>query len=389
MTLIVVLLLLPFAIPTLCFAIELFAGLRPTTRSSSKPETDVRAFIVVPAHNEASGLRGKLAALKLAAEPVPILVVADNCDDSTASIAREVGVDVIERFDKNQRGKGFALDFARNHLEKDPPEIVLIVDADCSMDAPSIKALIARCAASQTACQAINLQKPSGNASPSVQLSTFAFFVKNVIRQRALMRLAGRASLLGTGMALPWHHFQKADLATASIVEDLRLGQELSDFGHAPILVEDATVWSAAETTANTLAQRRRWEGGFLAEAFVTGPSRLWQAIRRRDPQAAWASLSIMVPPVALLMLLDIVVLATVALLLGLVAGSYWTLLILAGPLFAACVGLWLVWRSGGSQFVSASAILRAPLYILWKLPMYLGFVRRGAPREWVRTSRD
>lgn len=389
MILAVLLLLLPFAIPTLCLAIELFAGLRPLHAEVAHLRAEASAIIVVPAHNEAGGLGAKLAALKAAAAPVQILLVADNCDDSTAAIARELGVKVIERFDKVQRGKGFALDFARKHLAKDPPEVVLIVDADCSMDAKSITALIERCAASKTACQAINLQNPRPGASPSVQLSTFAFFVKNVIRQRALMRLAGRAGLLGTGMALPWRHFMQANLATASIVEDLKLGQELSDAGRPPVLVEDAAVWSDAETTANTLAQRRRWEGGFLAEAFVKGPSRLWQATQRRDSRAAWAALSMMVPPVALLVLVDIVALAFSGLLLGLVGGSYSVLLVLLLPLLIAGVGLAFAWQAGGSRFVSAGAILQAPVYMLWKLPMYLGFVRRGAPREWVRTSRD
>ena len=49
-------------------------------------------------------------------------------------------------------------------------------------------------------------------------------------------------------MALPWAVFSRAELATSNIVEDLKLGQELADAGHAPLFVEQATVWSAAET---------------------------------------------------------------------------------------------------------------------------------------------
>jgi hypothetical protein len=45
-------------------------------------------------------------------------------------------------------------------------------------------------------------------------------------------------------------------------------------------------------------------------------------------------------------------------------------------------------WRAGGSRYVSLRALYRAPLYIAWKLPMYLAFVRRGAPSEWRRTDR-
>ena len=333
-------------------------------------------------------MQPRLAALKEAASPARVLVVADNCSDSTAVIARELGVEVIERNDPSQRGKGFALDFAKRHLSTNPPEIVIIVDADCSIDAPSLRLLAAECLATGVPCQATNLQKPQATASPSVQMSTFAFFVKNVIRQRALKRLAGRVQLLGTGMALPWALFSRAHVATSSIVEDIKLGHELAEAGYPPLLVEGATVWSEAETIANTLAQRSRWEGGFMSEAMRQGPSRVVQSLLRGDIKGLWAALSIMVPPFALLVITDAVVLV-IAAVLAWAADARWTvLLLLAVPLLLSAIGLLLVWRVGGSQFIRAAALLRAPLYLAWKLPMYLGFLRRGVPKSWQRTDR-
>ena len=383
------LLLAPFAFLTLCFAIELFFGLRPLKPGRAAPGQAGNAVIIVPAHDEAAGLGSRLAALKTAASPARVLVVADNCGDSTADIAREIGVDVIERNDLARRGKGFALDFAKRHLSAEPPEVVVVIDADCSIDAASIQLLIARCSETGVPCQATNLQRPQATASPTVQMSTFAFFVKNVIRQRALTRLAGRAQLLGTGMAMPWSLFSRANLATASIVEDIKLGQELAEAGHPPILAEGATVWSEAETTANTFSQRQRWEGGFLNEAMRQGPARLVRAIGRADLQASWAALSIMVPPFALLVLVDIVVLAAASLVAWAIGSSLAPVLLLAVPLLLAAVGLMLAWRAGGSQFIGVGALLRAPLYLAWKLPMYLGFLRRGVPTSWLRTDRN
>src|SRR5581483_1952186 len=142
-----------------------------------------------------------------------IQVVADNCTDRTAKIATKAGVEVVERNDQLRRGKGYALAFAREHLRADPPDVVIIIDADCTTDSESIAALVQRCSETGSPCQATNLQEPGSGASPAVQLSTFAFFIKNVIRQRALQRLAGRAHLLGTGMALPWAIFEQAQLA--------------------------------------------------------------------------------------------------------------------------------------------------------------------------------
>src|SRR5205814_7029145 len=133
-TLMLALLLAPLSLLTLCFAVELFTGLRALPEPPQLAQLkEVRAVIVVPAHNEEAILAERLSALRDAAEgQAQILVVADNCSDSTAEIARQIGVDVVERENEVLRGKGFALDFARRELERDPPDVVLIVDADCA-----------------------------------------------------------------------------------------------------------------------------------------------------------------------------------------------------------------------------------------------------------------
>jgi hypothetical protein len=44
---------------------------------------------------------------------------------------------------------------------------------------------------------------------------------------------------------------------------------------------------------------------------------------------------------------------------------------------------------AGGSRFITLAGLCRAPLYVVWKLPMYLDLARRGAPKEWQRTGRE
>ena len=388
-TLILALVLVPFALLTFCFAVEVLVGLRALPRTSSPEIGSATAVIIVPAHNEAAILGERLSALKQSAGRFRILVVADNCTDSTAEIGRCVGVEVIERSDSERRGKGFALDFARRYLQPEPPDVVLIIDADCAMDAKSIELLIKRCAQVGSPCQATNLQLPSPAASPAVQLSTFAFFVKNVVRQRAMQRLAGRAHLLGTGMAFPWSIFERAALATGNIVEDLKLGQELALSGHAPEFVEQATVWSDAETVGGTLSQRSRWEGGFLQNAIGSGPAMFAKSLVRRDAPGLWASINIMIPPFALLILIDLALLGLGALGVGAMGADEWPLFALGGALVLAGAALALAWIAGGSRFVSLGGLVQVPLYLVWKLPMYLGFARRGAPKEWTRTGRE
>jgi hypothetical protein len=387
-TLILTLVLAPFFLLTLCFAIEVLVGLRPLPEPNlaSGP---VRAVIVVPAHNEAQVLETRLWKLKESAESCArILLVADNCTDSTAAIGRRVGVEVVERFDPARRGKGFALDFARERLSNNPPAVVLVVDADCAIDEASLQTLIRACAATGRPCQATNLQVASNEASPKVQLSTFAFFIKNVIRQRALQRLTGSVNLLGTGMALPWTTFAIADLATGNIVEDLKLGQDLAERGHPPVFVESATVLSEAESDSNALSQRTRWEGGFLQNAIAVGPRLFTKSLFRADLGRMWAAMNTMIPPLALLVLLDLTALALTTIVGLLTHARAWPMLCLAVSLLIAASALSLAWRAGGSRYVSLRALIRAPFYIAWKIPMYLAFARRGAPKEWRRTDR-
>lgn len=388
-TLLLALILSPLILLTFCFAVELFAGLAPLRKQPTTTSAAIKAVIIVPAHDEAAILESRLSALAAAVEGrARILLVADNCSDATAEIARRVGVSVVERFDAERRGKGFALDFARQSLQANPPDVALIVDADCAMDGESISRLIARCVATGRPCQAANLQNPRPDAPPTVQLSTFAFYIKNVVRQRALQRISGRVHLLGTGMALPWKVFERAELATDHIVEDLKMGLELAEKGHAPLLVEDAAVWSNAETQKNTLAQRRRWEGGFLQNALGTGPRMLLCSVMRGDIRGIWAAVDVLIPPFALLMLINIAALAAGAFVTSFAGAAYWPLLLLAASVALAGAGLVMAWIGGGSRFVSATALTQAPAYLIWKLPLYLGLARRGAPKQWVRTRR-
>jgi cellulose synthase/poly-beta-1,6-N-acetylglucosamine synthase-like glycosyltransferase len=389
MAILLALILAPLSFLTLCFAVEVFAGLRAIPHDSAKGElTD--AVVIVPAHDEAAILEARLTMLIAAADGVAsILLIADNCTDETAIIGRRTGAEVVVRQDPARRGKGFALDFGRRHLERRHPNVVVIIDADATIDSASLRTLIAVCNVTGRPCQATNLQRPQPDGPPTVQLSTFAFFLKNVIRQRGLQRLTGRVHLLGTGMALPWLTFAGADLATDDIVEDLKLGNELAESGHAPLLVEDAVVLSDAETRTNTLSQRRRWEGGFIANAVRFGPRMLRASLIAGDVRRFWAAISIMIPPFALLLSMDLILLMLGAATCWLVGASGWPLLILLLPLMLAATAVLLAWRAGGWRYVTMAGLVRAPLYVAWKIPMYLGFARHGTPKQWVRTGRQ
>lgn len=391
-TIIGLVLLFPLLLLNAVFLLEVAVGLRGTaTKTASSGAAYGRATIVIPAHDEASVIGDTLSALVPVATEAdfPILVVADNCRDETARIARSFGLQVIERHEHDRRGKGFALSFARDWLSKAPPAAVIVLDADCRTDLQSLRNLASSSLTLGRPAQAIYLLLPSLTSAAMVQVSNFAFLLKNKFRQRGLQRLTGEVLLTGSGMCLPWPMFAEADLATSSIVEDLRLGIELSARGTPPLLVEDSFVWSPHAPLDATIGQRKRWEGGFLSMARLTAPGLLRQGLRRADAGTILRGLDLFIPPLALLGLLN---LGALLLLLSLaVAGvmGWLPLLVLAGVSGAAGVALIAAWWLEGRAFLSAGALARLPLYVLWKVPMYVGLVRKGAPMEWRRTARE
>jgi hypothetical protein len=220
-----------------------------------------------------------------------------------------------------------------------------------------------------------------------VQISTFAFLIKNLVRQRALQRLAGRAHLTGTGMALPWRIFAGANLGGSNIVEDLALGLELAWGRAPPMLVEDATIWSPPASEAGTLVQRKRWEGGFLATALKAAPRALVRSVGRADVRGVFAALDLCIPPLALLFALNAIVLLF-GLAMTLFGAALWPIAVQIAVGLLAFADLVLAWAREGRGFASGATLLRLPLYVLWKLPLYAGLLRRGAPTEWLRTGR-
>ncbi|MFM9978672.1 MAG: glycosyltransferase family 2 protein [Sphingomonadaceae bacterium] len=368
------------------FLTELVAGVVPARRRPV-PRSEARAAVIVPAHNEAASIASTVRAL---AADLPtntrLLVIADNCSDATAALARAAGAEVAERHDTANRGKGFALAHARAVLADDPPHAVIVMDADCSPHPGSLCALRDAVAHWGVPVQAINLLRPDRAAPPMVQISNFAFTVKNLVRQRGAARLGGAAFLGGTGMALPWSVFATAPLASNDLVEDLSLGLFAVRSGHSPRFLEAAHVVSDAASEASTLVQRTRWEHGFLATARQRALPMLGEGLARGRWSQIWLALHLCVPPLALLAIVGAVMLALLVV-IRLLTGGGGADVVLGALMAASGVAVLVAWALHGRAALSAGALVRLPLYVLWKIPIYLKLFRKPET-EWVRTRR-
>ncbi len=388
----VVILSVLVAIPIAMLLIEVLAALasRNSVPCPAGSEVPASVAVVVPAHDESEGLRPTLA--KIGAQLRKgdrLVVVAVNCTDDTAAIAAAAGAEVVERRDPLRIGKGFALDAGVRHLGANPPDVVIIIDADCHPSAGAIRRLATTCIVSGRPVQALYLMTSPDRTSLNYSVAEFAWLLKNWIRPLGLARLALPCQLMGTGMAFPWPVIRDANLATGHIVEDMRLGLDLSAANCAPLFCPDAVVTSEFPVSAQGAAtQRQRWEHGHLQLIKDAVLPMLWLAIRRRNLHLAATVLDMSVPPLALLVLV-----ATAVLLLA-AAVTWLTGAILPLTLAAlACAGLAgavvLAWTRWGRSVLPAASLARIPLYVCGKLALYLNLFRNGPNAKWIRTDRN
>jgi len=378
-------------VPASVLLVEVLAALVPARRDDDAAATAPRprVAVLVPAHDEAGGIAATVRAIGAQLGPEDrVLVVADNCSDATAEIAAANGAEVVVRDDAERRGKGYALDFGVRHLERSPPEVVVIVDADCELHPGSVDRLARSCAETKRPAQALDLMRAPVGAGLKVRIAEFAWVVKNQVRPLGCRRLGLPCQLMGTGMAFPWAVLREAPLASGHIVEDLRLGLDLAAAGRAPVFCPDALVTSIFPSHAQGIAeQRERWEQGHVDVIVREAPRALWRSIVRARPALAAMALDVSVPPLAFFVLL-LVAQAAIDAVLWAVGGAALPLVLALAALAMVVAATKLAWLGFGRRIVSLAELLGAPLYILAKLPLYARFLRRGK-REWVRARRD
>ena len=346
------------------------------------------AVVLVPAHDEAADIDQTVSALlpQLHADD-RVLVVADNCSDATAEIARAAGAEVVERFD-DARGKGFAIAHGINHLRQHPPFAVVIVDADCELGPEALEALLSDLERTARPVQARYLMVNARDSSLPRRMAEFAWRVHNWVRPSGWHRLHMPCQLMGTGMAFSWDMLREAPLANASIVEDMKLGIDLALEGCPPVYCERALVTSRFPISREaTRTQRTRWEHGHLGMIAHELPRLLIGAAKRRDALLLGLALDLAVPPLA--MLAGGMVLSCGLALLGALLGSAMAPLMLSTSLLGLfALAVLIGWQLRGRDLVSLAELLTAPWYILARLPIYLRFAF-NRQRQWVRTDRE
>lgn len=348
-----------------------------------------RIALLVPAHDEAIGLPSTLSSLlPQLATGDRLVVIADNCSDQTAAVARALGAEAVERFDTTLRGKGYALDHGLQHLRADPPDVVLMFDADCIAAPDCVRILVDEALASRRPVQARYLIRASDDGAKA-RISEFAYRLRSWVRPLGMRRAGMPCQLMGCGMAFHWSLLEHLSLASGHLTEDMLLGITLARRGLYPGFCNEAIVDSRfVANAADAVVQRTRWEHGALATIFAELPSLLVRSARTLDLRLFMMALDLAVPPLALLSSL-VLMGGIVAVIVALLGGPVWPFAAFVVALCMQVAMVVIVQRSYARDLIRLREIFfEVPLYLMRKVPVYVRFIFKRQV-EWVRTKRD
>jgi cellulose synthase/poly-beta-1,6-N-acetylglucosamine synthase-like glycosyltransferase len=408
-------LLITLVVPAGYLLVLTFSALFARSQTPENTHSDKQRFVfLIPAHNEEKLLPECLASigrLDYPADRYSVLVVADNCTDKTAAIARRYGAMVIDRYNQVHRGKGYALEFGlawlREHIfhAHAGSFSIVIIDADTTVSENFLRVMDSRIAAGERVIQAYYTVR-NAERSWSENMRYVALTVIHYLRPQARMVLGGSAGLKGNGMVFSADVLQR-HAWTASLTEDIEYHMALLLDGQRVTFAPDAVVYGEMpENLTQARSQVDRWEQGRLQMAgrytmllIQAAGKELLQGHLKRVFVLLDSAMELLIPPFSILVGLAFVGLAA--------AGGLFAVLKIFTPLemSAGLAGLNISIAAGvvvallmylliGLKLAKAPAsayrtLAYAPLFIVWKGQRYFNVLLKRNQQEWVRTTRN
>jgi cellulose synthase/poly-beta-1,6-N-acetylglucosamine synthase-like glycosyltransferase len=363
-----------------------FFARRDTRLRADDPTS--RFVIMVPAHNEERLLPRLLDNLNRLDYPqhlYTVHVVADNCTDRTAELARAGGAVVHERFNEALRGKGYALEWLLQAIwqRAEQHDAVLILDSDSIVSKNFLRVMDTRLARGERVIQGYYaVLDPEG--AWSAGLRAVALTVLHYLRPLGRMVLGGSTGLKGNGMVFAADILRRHRWS-ASLTEDIEYHMELILSGERAYFAPDAVVWAEMPDSLDAAqSQNERWEKGRMEMVQRFVPQLLRESVQQRKFVLFDAAVEQIIPPFSVL------VGAGGACLLAALAlrsrqGIALATAIILGQAVYVFTGLALA-RAPWSLY---RALLFTPGFVAWKLWLYVRLVLGIKPRSWVRTTRN
>ncbi|MDM8311836.1 glycosyltransferase family 2 protein [Clostridium cadaveris] len=246
--------------------LSLFGLVKKRDNNTFEPQKSFA--LVVAAHNEEAVIEGiinSLLKLDYPKELYDIYVIADNCSDATAAISKNAGAIVYERFNKDLRGKGYALEWMFKKLfslEKQYDSIV-ILDADNLVSRNFLKAMNNKLCEGYKVVQGY-LDSKNPKDTWITACYSISFWSTNRMFQLARNNLGLSSQLGGTGFCMDTQILKELGWGATCLTEDLEFTCKLVLNGYKVGWAHDAVIYDEKPLSlAQSWAQRRRWMQGF------------------------------------------------------------------------------------------------------------------------------
>jgi cellulose synthase/poly-beta-1,6-N-acetylglucosamine synthase-like glycosyltransferase len=219
-------------------------------------------------------------------------------------------------------------------------------------------------------------------------VSALAVLVKNRVRPLAMARLGFPCFITGSGSAFPRAALQTHSFDGGNIVEDMQLGVDLALAGSPVSYCDDAVLLAALpDRAAAFVSQRRRWEHGHLRTLTSQVPRLGLAFLKTGRIGLAAMMIDLAVPPLSLLVAINLVF-GMVGVLAGCLGAGWLPSAISAAALGLLSGSVGLAWWHFARDWMPFRFLLSVPVYVVTKLPLYAAFLFRRE-NAWVRTARS
>lgn len=350
--------------------------------------------ILIAAHNEEKVIASAVRSLKEIDYPkdmYDIYVIADNCEDATAKIAKDAGAKVYERFDTEKKGKGYSLEWMFKNLF----ETGIEYDAVCILDADNLVSPNFFLEMNKRLCQGHKviqgyLDSKNPNDSWISANYSIAYWISNRLFQLPRYYLGLNCALGGTGFVMSMDVLKDIGWGATCLTEDLEFSLKLVQKNMKVSWSHEAVVYDEKPLRlAQSCRQRKRWMQGHCDCASRYLKSLLKKAFLERDPVAFDAALYLIQP--------FTIVASGVSMVVNCVKGMYYldlsklmtvdTLLFLALVAVVTYLNIVFVMIEGKFSIKIGLYFLLFPLYSLTWIPIIIaGFIARNG-KEWAHTE--
>lgn len=351
-----------------------------------------RFGIIIPAHNEELLLGELIQSIKNSTYPsdlYEILVIADNCTDTTAEIAKKMGAQSFSRFDSEKRGKPHALHWLISQINLKQYDAFVIIDADTIIDPNFLAVMDDHISSGGKALQGyFGVSNPDENWLTRLSILPGILKFKMHFPGKNLLNLS--CPLAGNGMCFSTEIFQKYGWNAFSLVENWEYYLMLTLQGYTVASVKEAIIYSqVTKSLQSAKSQRVRWSKGRLETLLKYWPDFFKHGILKCDIHKIDALIEILRPSYSVQIFWSIIYIVLIFIFNEFSTEFYSMFLtvacfILGSQILYFFIGL-LIQKPSLKTWL---ALFMVPLYILWKIFVTISGMLTFRDKSWIRTKR-